>query len=81
MENKTIIILSHVGFDDSPYCSYVQAHAKALVEQGYHVKVFAMIPWFPFFSYFQKKRRSFLLLLVGFIDWIANESKRFGEVL
>lgn len=60
MENKTIIILSHVGFDDSPYCSYVQAHAKALVEQGYHVKVFAMIPWFPFFSYFQKKRRSFL---------------------
>lgn len=29
---KTIIILSHVVFDNSPYCIFVHEHAKALKE-------------------------------------------------
>lgn len=57
---KTIVILSHVTFDNSPYCSYVHEHAKALVKQGYHVVVFAIINWFPILSYFQKYKKNFM---------------------
>lgn len=59
-EEKTIIILTHVGFDNSPYCSYVHSHAKALKEQGYRVIVFAMINWFPILSNFQKYKKDFM---------------------
>lgn len=58
MENKkTIIILSHVGFDNTPYCSYVHSHAKALVKAGYNVIVLAGLRWFPFVEIFKKSRR------------------------
>lgn len=57
---KTIIILSHVTFDDSPYCSYVHSHAKELVKQGYNVIVFAIIHWFPILSCFQKYKKIFM---------------------
>ena len=57
---KTIVILSHVTFDNSPYCSYVHEHAKALVKQGYHVVVFAIIHWFPILSHFQKYKKNFM---------------------
>lgn len=53
---KTIIILSHVVFDNSPYCIFVHEHAKALKEAGYNVIVFALLNWFPF-SYLVKKNR------------------------
>ncbi len=57
---KTIVILSHVTFDNSPYCSYVHEHAKALVKQGYHVVVFAIVHWFPILSHFQKYKKNFM---------------------
>lgn len=57
---KTIVILSHVEFNDSPYCSYVHSHAKALVKQGYKVIVLAAINWFPFLSNFQKRKKHFM---------------------
>ena len=57
---KTIVILSHVTFDHSPYCSYVHEHAKALVKQGYHVVVFAIVHWFPILSHFQKYKKNFM---------------------
>lgn len=57
---KTIVILTHVGFDNTPYCSFVHSHAKAFVEQGYNVVVFAIIHWFPILSYFQKYKRDFI---------------------
>ena len=53
---KTIVILSHVTFDNSPYCSYVHSHAIALQKKGYNVIVFAILNWFPFISFFRKKR-------------------------
>ena len=58
--SKTIVILSHVVFDDSPYCSFVHNHAKALVKLGYKVIVFASIPWFPVLSNFQKYKKNFM---------------------
>jgi len=54
---KTIIILSHVVFDDSPYCIFVHEHAKALKRLGYNVIVFAMLNWFPFISNIKKERK------------------------
>lgn len=57
---KTIVILTHVGFDDSPYCRFVHEHAKALKEQGYNVIVIAMISWFPILSHFQKRKKNFM---------------------
>ena len=57
---KTIIILSHVGFDNSPYCNYVHWHARELVKQGYNVVVFAIIPWLPVISHFQKRKKVFM---------------------
>ncbi len=54
---KTIILLSHVGFDNTPYCSYVHSHAKALTKKGYNVIVFADLRWFPFISILRRKRR------------------------
>lgn len=62
---KTIVILSHVTFDNSPYCSYVHEHAKALVKQGYNVVVFAVIHWFPILSHFQKYKRNFMKRIKG----------------
>lgn len=55
---KTIIILSHVGFDNSPYCQYVHEHAKALVKEGYKVIVFATLGWIPFASILKKERKN-----------------------
>lgn len=55
--DKTIIILSHVGFDNTPYCSYVHSHAKALQQKGYNVIVFAALRWFPFISKIKKDRK------------------------
>lgn len=57
MKNETIIILSHVGFDNTPYCSYVHSHAKALKQMGYNVIVFAAVRWFPFISKIKKDRK------------------------
>ena len=57
---ETIVILSHVTFDNSPYCSYVHEHAKGLAKQGYHVVVFAIIHWFPILSHFQKYKKNFM---------------------
>lgn len=57
---KTIVILTHVTFDDSPYCSYVHNHAKALAEQGYNVVVFAIIHWLPILSNFQRYKKQFM---------------------
>lgn len=57
---KTIVILTHVGFDDSPYCRFVHDHAKALQQQGYHVIVLAIISWFPILSHFQKRKKDFM---------------------
>ncbi len=57
---KTIVILTHVTFDDSPYCKYVHSHAKALVEQGYHVIVLAVIHWLPILSNFQRYKQDFM---------------------
>ena len=57
---KTIVILTHVGFDDSPYCRFVHDHAKALQQQGYHVVVLAIISWFPILSHFQKRKKNFM---------------------
>ena len=54
---KTIILLSHVGFDNTPYCSYVHSHAKALVKAGYKVIVFASLRWFPGISLIRKNRK------------------------
>ena len=53
---KTIIILSHVTFDNSPYCIFVHEHAKALRKLGYNVIVFALLNWFPFINIFKKNR-------------------------
>ena len=57
---KTIVILTHVGFDDSPYCRFVHDHAKALQQQGYHVIVLAIVSWFPILSHFQKRKKDFM---------------------
>jgi len=57
---KTIVILSHVGFDNSPYCNYVHEHAKALAKQGYKVIVLALIGWIPILSTFQKRKKDFM---------------------
>lgn len=54
---KTIIILSHVVFDNSPYCIFVHEHAKALKKAGYNVIVLATLNWFPFISIFKKNRK------------------------
>lgn len=62
---KTIVILSHVTFDNSPYCSYVHEHAKELVKRGYHVVVFAIIHWFPILSHFQKYKKNFMKRING----------------
>lgn len=43
MKNKTIIILSQVNFDDSPYTSYTHYHAMELVKLGYKVIVLASV--------------------------------------
>ena len=59
-KNKTIVILSHVTFDNSPYCSYVHSHAKELAKQGYHVVVFAIIRWLPILSNIQKYKKEFI---------------------
>lgn len=57
---KTIVILSHVGFDNSPYCNYVHWHARELVNQGYNVIVIAAIRWVPILSNFQKRKKEFI---------------------
>lgn len=62
---KTIVILSHVGFDNSPYCNYVHSHAKALAEQGYNVIVLAVISWVPIFSRLQKRKKNFMKKIRG----------------
>ena len=54
---KTIIILSHVGFDNTPYCSYVHSHAKALVKAGYKVIVLASLRWIPGISLIKRNRK------------------------
>lgn len=54
---KTIIILSHVIFDDSPYCIFVHEHAKALQKAGYNVIVFATLNWLPFITMLKKDRK------------------------
>ena len=54
---KTIILLSHVVFDNSPYCSFVHQHAKALKKEGYNVIVFAILSWAPFVSILKKDRK------------------------
>lgn len=56
---KTILLLSHVGFDNTPYCSYVHSHAKALVKKGYNVIVLASLRWFPFISIIKKRRKKY----------------------
>lgn len=62
---KTVVILTHVTFDNSPYCIYVHEHAKALVKQGYRVIVFAIIHWFPILSHFQKYKKKFMKKMHG----------------
>ena len=62
---KTIVILSHVGFDNSPYCTYVHSHAKALKKQGFNVIVLAVINWIPFLSRFQKRKKNFMNRITG----------------
>ena len=62
---KTVVILTHVTFDNSPYCIFVHEHAKALVEQGYRVIVFAIIHWFPLLSHFQKYKKDFMQRIKG----------------
>ena len=62
---KTVVILTHVTFDNSPYCIFVHEHAKALVEQGYRVIVFAIIHWFPLLSHFQKYKKDFMKRIKG----------------
>ena len=62
---KTIVILSHVGFDNSPYCNYVHSHAKALAEQGYNVIVLAAISWIPVLSRLQKRKQNFIQKIKG----------------
>ena len=62
---KTVVILTHVTFDNSPYCIYVHEHAKALVKQGYRVIVFAIIHWFPILSHFQKYKKDFMKRIKG----------------
>jgi glycosyltransferase involved in cell wall biosynthesis len=57
---KTIVVLTHVGFDNSPYCSYVHNHAKALAKLGYNVIAIATINWIPIFSRFQKYKQTFM---------------------
>lgn len=56
---KTIVILSHVIFDNSPYCIFVHEHAKALKKAGYNVIVFALLNWFPFSYLIKKNRKDF----------------------
>lgn len=57
---KTIVILSHVTFDDSPYCRFVHDHARELAKQGYRVVVLAAIHWLPILSCFQKYKQKFM---------------------
>lgn len=57
---KTIVILTHVSFDDSPYSRFVHDHAKAMKKQGYNVIVLAVISWFPVLSHFQKRKKMFM---------------------
>lgn len=75
---KTIVILSHVTFDDSPYCSYVHSHAKALNKQGYNVIVFALLNWFPLISLFRKNRRKYYKSFKGikYVDGIQVVYKK-----
>ncbi len=54
---KTIVILSHVSFDASPYCSYVHSHAISLQELGYKVIVLAPLNYFPLITLFRKNRK------------------------
>ncbi len=54
---KTIVILTHVNNDNSPYCSFVHEHAKALVKLGYNVTVFAPVAWIPILSNFQREKK------------------------
>lgn len=62
---KTIVILSHVGFDSSPYCNYVHSHAKALAKQGYKVIVLAIISWVPILSKLQNRKKEFMKRIKG----------------
>lgn len=75
---KTIVILSHVTFDNSPYCSYVHNHAKALKKEGYNVIVFALLNWFPLLSLFKKNRREHYKTLKGtkYVDGIQIVYKK-----
>ena len=56
-KEKVILILTHVVFDSSPYCSYVHSHAKALKEQGYKVIVLAMLNYFPLITLIRPNRK------------------------
>ena len=86
---KTILILSAVGFDNSPYCSYVHSHAKALAEEGYHVIVLAVTRWIPILSNMQKDRMKFCKKIEKFketvtidgVDVIYIKSLTFSNVL
>ena len=57
---KTIVILTHVTFDDSPYFRFIHEHAKELVKQGYKAVVLAAINWLPILSCFQKYKKYFI---------------------
>lgn len=51
---ETIIILTHVNKDNSPYCSFVHSHAKGLKSLGYNVVVLATLGWIPFIRFIKK---------------------------
>lgn len=61
--SKTIIVLSSVNFDDSPYCVYVHDHAKALADQGFHVIVYAALRWIPFVNFFVKIEKNTMQII------------------
>lgn len=56
-EKKMILILTHVVFDSSPYCSYVHSHAKALRKMGYRVVVLALLNYFPLITLIRPNRK------------------------
>lgn len=62
---NTIVLLTHVGMDNSPYCSYVHQHAVGLKKNGYNVIVFAVKGWAPFISYRDKEKKKRYKELVG----------------
>lgn len=64
-DKNTIIILSHVQFDDSPYCVFVHEHAKTLVRQGYNVYVIATLTTVPFINLFKKNRKKYYEIMKG----------------